>query len=356
MNTPRCNRARSARGFTSPGFTLVELMIALTLGLLVVGAVIGVFISNQEVNRQNEGLARMQESARYAFEVMARTIREAGGVACGNLEPVNVLNDPSNYWWADWGSSPIRGYPDNDNTFPKAFAGSTPNAADRVSGTDALIVISGTENDGVYITDHNPTAAQFKVNTTAHGFVDGDILLVCDYNHAAIFQTTSASSSNDTIVHNSGVSGVSPGNCTKGLGRPRLCTTNGTPYTFAKGGFIAKLAAFGWYIGHNGRGGRSLYLLRLQNASGTANSTAEEIAEGIVDLQIEYLGRNAAGTLDTQYRDLPQDYDGNGTPDWNRVVAARITLKTQTEERLGTDTQPLQRNWYTVVSLRNRLQ
>ncbi|QIK39044.1 prepilin-type N-terminal cleavage/methylation domain-containing protein [Caldichromatium japonicum] len=331
------------------GFTLVELMIALVLGLLVGGAAIGVFVSNQQVNRQGEAMARMQESARYAFELMARAIRGAGGVVCGGIEPVNVLNNPSSYWWADWEGGAIRGIAGDNPNFPKSFG---TNAADRVSGTDAIILLSGTANDGVYIIDHNPTAAQFKVNTIDHGIIDGDILLVCDYQHAAIFQTTNASSTNVTIVHNSGTG--SPGNCTKGLGRPRVCTANGTPYTFANGGFITKLSAEGWYIGHNGRGERSLYRLRMQNSSGTPSGLAEEIAEGVTDLQIQYLARNNAGTLDTQYRDLPQDYDGNGTPDWNNVVAVRLTLTLATLEQVGTNNQPIQRNWYTLISIRNR--
>ncbi len=327
------------------GFTLVELMIALVLGLLVIGGVLGAFLANREVYRQNESLARMQESARYAFEVMARDVREAGGIACGShLPTANVLAGAASNWWSNWGEG-LRGYEGSDTTFPKAFGTS---AADRVDGTDALIVHSGTANDGVYITEHNPTAAEFKVNTTAHGIVDGDILMVCDYKQAAIFQTTNANSSTVTIVHNTGGS-VSPGNCSKGLGYPTVCTTNGTPYTFENGGFISKLSANAWYIGHNGRGGRSLYRIRLQNNSGNASTTAEEIAEGITDLQIQYLSRDASGVLASQY------VDATSVADWKNVVAAHLTFTFQTLERVGTDIQPIERKWYTVVTLRNRM-
>lgn len=336
------------------GFTLVELMVALVLGLLVSGGVLGVFLSNKQVYRQNENLARMQESARYAFEVMARDLREAGGIACGsNLPTANVLNNAAINWWSNWGDG-IRGFESADNTFPKVFGSGT---ADRVSGTDAVIVHSGTTNDGVYITDHNPTSAQFKVNTVNHGINDGDILMVCDYKQAAIFQTTNAQDGiNVTIVHNTGAS-VSPGNCSKGLGYPTVCTTNGTPYTFANGGFISKLSANAWYIGHNGRGGRSLYRIKLQNTSGTIGTTAEEIAEGVTDLQIQYLTRNASGVLASQYVDANSipDYDGDGVPDWKNVVAARLTFTSQTLERVGTNTQAIERPWYTVVTLRNRV-
>ncbi|BCU07711.1 prepilin-type N-terminal cleavage/methylation domain-containing protein [Allochromatium tepidum] len=342
------------------GFTLIELMISLVLGLLVVAGVIGLFLSNKQVYRQNENLARMQESARYAFEVMARDLREAGAIACNsNLPVANVLNGASSNWWSNWGDG-IRGYENNDNTFPKAFDTGSNVAANRAPGTDAVIIWSGTLEDGVYITDHNPPSAQFKVNTTAHGFKDGDILMVCDSKQAAIFQVTNANSSNVTIVHNTGNT-VSPGNCSKYLGFPVPAGCGSPPnpeppaHAFENGGFISKLTAHAWYIGCNGRaacsdpGGRSLYRLILQNTSGTAGVTSEELAEGISDLQIEYLTRDASGTLASQYDAAA------AVTDWKNVVAARLIFTFQTLERVGTNTQAISRNWYTVVSLRNRM-
>jgi hypothetical protein len=237
---------------------------------------------------------------------------------------------------------------------PPSRGPSAPRQATRVSGTEAIVVLSGTGSEGLIIVDHNAPAAEFKVNTTAHGIVDGDILLVCDYDHAAILQTTNASSSTVTIVHNTGTSGVSPGNCSKYLGWPvpSTCGSSGPgsdppSYTFEKNGFISKLQATGWYIGHNGRGRRSLYRLRLQNNSGSALASAEEVAEGITDLQFQYLRRVAGGLADSYVA-------ASSITDWSEVVAVRLTLITRTLESVGTDQQPIERQWPTVVTLRNR--
>lgn len=62
----------------SQGFTLVELMIALVLGLVLLGGVIGVFLSNQTTNRVNNELASLQSSARLAFQLMSQDIRKIG--------------------------------------------------------------------------------------------------------------------------------------------------------------------------------------------------------------------------------------------------------------------------------------
>ena len=67
------------------GFTLIELMIATVLGLLVMGAAIAVFQSNQRTFSANEGQNRIQENARAAYEMMSRDIRAAGGTACSKM-------------------------------------------------------------------------------------------------------------------------------------------------------------------------------------------------------------------------------------------------------------------------------
>ena len=66
------------------GFTLIELMVAMLLGLIVVGGVISVMLANKRSYRTNEGLAQVQESARTAFELMARDIRQSAGNGCDN--------------------------------------------------------------------------------------------------------------------------------------------------------------------------------------------------------------------------------------------------------------------------------
>jgi len=329
------NSQRSSAG----GFTLIELMIALVLGLLIIAGVIGVFVSNKQAYRQNENLARMQESARYSFEVVARDIRDAGGIACGsNLPTANVLSNPSTNWWSDWGDG-IRGY-EGAQTLPAKAIGT--NASDRVAGTDAVIVWSGNADSGVTIVSHTPASAQFKVNTTAHSISDGDVLMVCDFKQAAIFQATNADPSNVTIVHNTGGSQV-PGNCSKGLGYPTDCSSVvGNEYAFVGGGMMTKLSSHAWYIGFNGRGSKSLYL--------ASTGSTDEVAEGVSDLQLQYLTIDPSGNLASNYVDATSI----ATADWTRVVAVRVVFTVDTLESVGTDGNVISRTWDTAVTLRNR--
>ncbi|PIE83389.1 MAG: hypothetical protein CSA09_00475 [Candidatus Contendobacter odensis] len=60
------------------GFTLIEIMIGLVLGLLLLNAVIQVFLSTQQSARIQQSASRMQEDGRIAMTILNRYIRLAG--------------------------------------------------------------------------------------------------------------------------------------------------------------------------------------------------------------------------------------------------------------------------------------
>jgi prepilin-type N-terminal cleavage/methylation domain-containing protein len=60
------------------GFTLIELMVALVLGLVVVGGVMGVFMSTYQANSQNIKSVRLNEDMRAVMSLITRDIRRAG--------------------------------------------------------------------------------------------------------------------------------------------------------------------------------------------------------------------------------------------------------------------------------------
>ena len=63
---------------TQKGFTLVELMIALTIGLILLLVIGTVFSSSRQAFRVQEDNARIQENGRFALEVIGRSIKQAG--------------------------------------------------------------------------------------------------------------------------------------------------------------------------------------------------------------------------------------------------------------------------------------
>lgn len=335
------------------GYTLIELMIAMVLGLVIIGGVISVFVSNQQSFRTNENLGRLQENARISFELMAREIRQAGGNPCGAQQVANVLTDKNTLWSSNLEAGTVRGFDETQVATGIVATGTA--ATERVAGTDAILVFSGDEQDGAVITNHNPTAASLEVANVNHGLAPGMIVMVCDPDSAAVLQITNSSpGTNTTIVHNTGTG--TPGNCSKGLGFPTVCSALGTGKTFKEGGFVTPLSVGVWYVGNNGRGGRSLYRVRPISpppASGPLNAF-EEVAEGVVNMQIDYLFRNkATSNLDTNWIVATAATDWSSAAS-NEVVAVRMRLVLETVNVRGTNQQPISRELIHVVNLRNR--
>ena len=63
---------------TQRGLTLVELLIASLLGLIVVGALVGVFVVGNQGYKQNEAIAQLQDNARFALDTLSRDLAMAG--------------------------------------------------------------------------------------------------------------------------------------------------------------------------------------------------------------------------------------------------------------------------------------
>lgn len=66
------------------GVTLIELMVAMVLGLLVAGGIITLFLSTSNSNRVQTQLARMQEDGRFAIGQLTDDLSAANGMYCNN--------------------------------------------------------------------------------------------------------------------------------------------------------------------------------------------------------------------------------------------------------------------------------
>lgn len=81
------------------GMSLVELMVAMTIGLIITVVIANLFLGTKETYRTQDDLSRIQENLRFAFQVVGRTVRLAGYRADWNRTVDQVF----------LGSSPIDG-------------------------------------------------------------------------------------------------------------------------------------------------------------------------------------------------------------------------------------------------------
>ena len=324
------------------GVTLVELMVALVLGLVVSGAALALFMTNRQVYSTAENLDRVQETSRTAFELMARDLREADGNPCSNEVTLsNGLKNSATYgWWSAWGDG-LKGYSGaQEFTIPdKSAFGTGPYA--RVAGTPAVELWNAVPTD-VLLTDKMglPSDA-LKVTTTTGKVAANDILVICGPSggasnpptvQGAIFQATAVAA--NSISHGTG-------------GTPSNVNGNIGPEVYGAGSVISRLAAARWYIGYNGRTDsagnklRSLYRASLSGA--TAAPDPDEIVEGVTGMTLAY-HRKGGGTYDA------------APASWADVDAVQIALDLASRDKVGTDKQVLNRHFEHVVAIRSRAQ
>jgi type IV pilus assembly protein PilW len=66
------------------GFTLIELMVAMTLSLVLVAGVLAVMLNSRQTYEVHDYTADMQENARFAMYILSRELRAAGYYGCSN--------------------------------------------------------------------------------------------------------------------------------------------------------------------------------------------------------------------------------------------------------------------------------
>ena len=318
------------------GLSLVELMVAIVLGLILVAGVIELFVNNRQVYRVQEAKARMQEDGRFALQHISRLLNNAGYRGCDSLlnqkandlatsvdpddgtvttsltgdqtvRPLeNVLNNAEGYLWRL--DIPVEGSEGSSGAWSPALDGSINNA---LAGSDVITIRSvGAGHANVIAHDADDFTQPLQTgsdNTFTSCNPDPDspdyeancsnIALVTTCDSAAIFQITNDPSTG-SIEHAAGIG--SPGNFSADLGD-----------NFG-GGWINTYTAHTFYL-RQGASGPSLYQKVLDNNS-------QELIEGVERMEILF------GVDTNQDYSVNEYRTANAVGNWANVISVRISL------------------------------
>lgn len=309
------------------GFSLVELMIALVLGLFIIGGVISVFIGSSRSFNSNEALSRVQENGRFALEMIAQDLRNTGykGSCFVNVTEVIDTAD-SNYEAEAYDlNDPIRGWADDTGEF---FVGDLTNYQ---VGTDILIVKHAAESAGAVLSANvDSTDTTFP---TIGGETPGAIIVLSDAVGCDIFQNMAAS---DTADLQRGTVGQSIDN--------KTVAAQALSHSYLSGGStdVLLFSSTLYYIGSGLTSSSALRSVSYDN--GVAND--QELVEGVDNLAVSYALVSGAGPALDYSNTAAQITVGN---DWDDVVAVRVTVNVQGDQNIS-------HQFSTTVALRNRLQ
>lgn len=340
----------------SRGFSLVELMVAMVLGLILLAGVVNVFVGNLQTFSTNSGVARLQENARFALSELARDIRMAGYRGCDsegialNNNLINLVADGSGAEAPFLGfATSIVGYESRGNgtgvwskTGAEAAAYFEFTDIELSDKADRLVLKSlGTE----LLRLQSPISKTDKVIEVADASsldktdTDKGYLFIGDCRKGASVAITAV----DTSSTPNTVSFADSANLSVDV------SPSGASY-LPQDTYVQKLEIKSYFIAPskryvNNRGDRPMALWRRDKYEG-GDGDAQELAIGVEDLQVLY-------GVDTTDDGIPNRYvEASGTLDTDKVVTTRIRVTTNSIDAVGGEL--LTRDFTLTVRLRNR--
>jgi len=326
------------------GLSLIELLVALALGGILMGGAISLFVNNRATYEITNDMARLQESARFALQLMSQDIRMAGYVGCVNDvtkvndnidldegQLANITHGIEGYESGDAAWSPsghlgegdavIAGgldfnafMADSDGITVRYFAGNM----QRTAGDIDNEVVNASPDDA------NATNTVIQVRALNHDLVDGQAAAVSDCGGADLF----------TVNGDPGeVGGVDTVNASA-LSRS---------YEALNRAIVTPFMGVRYFVRRNGANVPALYRSTLGTEAPVVidEEVAVELVDGVQSLQILY-------GVDANRDGLPDEFLSAGQTsvvdaniklttrnDYLSVVAVRISLLLATVDEFG---------------------
>ncbi|KPQ01847.1 PilW family protein [Marinobacter sp. HL-58] len=317
------------------GLSLIELMIAMLLGLILTLGVVQVYLGSSQTYRLTDAIAHAQENIRFAATMIERDVRGAGGLSClQNASDVEVKLQGDRVvelangllGWEFDGTGPGEDFGASDELegagsgnwlegpgdgeFPPEIAGEV------MSGTDVLIVNS-LQTIPVDITGSATGSISLD---GASDIPVGRIVLSIDDNCASgeLFQNANNETANSVAMAGSG---FDPGNI----------PSSGFELSYGANARVAAHNTFAYYVGIGASGEPALMRQRLD----AEPSNPEELVEGVETMQVMYGIAPPSGSRN----EVDQYVTAENVADWAEVLSVRLAFLVRSSENATGETQ-----------------
>jgi type IV pilus assembly protein PilW len=311
------------------GLSLIELMIALLLGVILTLGATQVYLGTSQTYRLTDAVAHGQENIRFASSMIQRDVRGAGGLAClQNAEDVVVklggtrvvpVGDGVLGWEAsgtglgdqytakDTAASDASSWSEGGGAgvFPAAITGEV------IEGTDVLIVNS-LQTSPVDVSSSDSGKITLSANS---GLPQGQIILAVEDDCAAgeLFQKTNGPNTK-TITITGG--SLTPGNAAATL-----------DFTYGAAARIARYDTVAYYIGIGTSGAPSLLRQRLD----TVSEPPQELVSGVESMQVLY------GVSTGVFKRADIYTTADNVTNWENVVSIRVAFVVRSEDGVNSE-------------------
>jgi type IV pilus assembly protein PilW len=354
----------------SAGFSLVELLLALALGLVVVAGIVQLFVGNSQTSAIVNGQARLQENARFAFEFISRAARQAGYLGCAHV-PANIvkrLNGP----WNDIPEYNLTRIVDgfdaqgggdwvpNIEGLPGGLIGRVNNPAGAIpinqiaEGTDVVVFRSVQQPGQKLVQTLQPAGTPvITAPGVSPGFVTGDVVLVANCEQAAMFRVTNIVPVGDQATLSWDSAGgffENNGGTITGINGDLTTSLSFQNRAYGPESTIGAVESTYFFIApsvrQDNRGDTPLALWQKVGAAGPV-----ELIQGIEDLQVLYgIDTTLNDGIANPNRYVPFD----SVPlDVGQIVAVRATITVNSVDAVTEDGNRLRRTFSKTIQIRN---
>lgn len=298
------------------GFSLVELMVALTLALMLSIGVLGVYIAQVNTYKTNISQSTTQNAISAISALMAPTIRSAGFCGCATIrDAISNLKSggPPPLGTLSTTASMMMGYDAAAGTVINITQNNPPNATNAnlwspnlhtsltgkiESVSDVLIVLGPTPGSSpTAVTLFIPSNVNFRIQNPA-GITKNTFAAISDCSKATVFQVTAIGGT--TITHATG-------------GGTMDNASNTFTVNYPIGAQFIQLSQTAFFVAKD-QSGQSALLRASFNADGTW--TLQSLVPDVESMQVLY----GIGANDVVSQYVP----ASGVTNWSQVYAVRL--------------------------------
>jgi len=317
------------------GFSLVEFMVASTVGVLILGVIGTIYDNSKQVTRVSDTISRLQENGRFAIQLLDRDVRMAGFRGCGGptIPPVNVLSATSYLYQYDVGITGNRA--SGGAWLPGLDASITALSPAPQAGGD-VVTVRHIDGPGIPLAARMASPQDTLQVSAGSPIATGDILMVADCAASAIFRATSYAGG--VIGHDAGA-GAAPTNTTINLGQ-----------IFGTDASVYRLVTRTYFIAPSARkpNTTSLWINSVPNYDGQPQPV--EMVEGVERFVLLY-----GEDLDND-RAANRYVAADTVVNWANVVSAKaLLLMATTNDNMAMSPQPYKFNGVATVPADRRL-
>ncbi|MEX8494420.1 PilW family protein [Sphaerotilus sp.] len=333
------------------GVTLVELLIAMALGLFLVGVMGMIFLGSKSTFLAQNQVSRLQESARFTADTLSGDLRMSGFRGCRGTGTstllTNLLNTPTGFLY-NFGAGIWASHNTGSAWAPALDAAiSSPTLSPAPNPAGDVLTVRRTVGPGWALTTEMASDTAVLNVTPTSRITARDLLLVSDCISSAVFQATNARPGLDGSIEHSASVTATPGVSANGFGR-----------AFLQDALVYRLATTTYYLAPSARTGKTTQLALWSYTTPVYDGTLQpqELVTGVEGFRVTLgLDSNADGAADAYV-------DPASVTDWTQVVTAQMELLlASTDDNItssyqpytfaGTTVTPTDRRMRTVVSI-----